>query len=86
MHGNGKMFNNTIRDLVSNVNIDSDPVKDSQNGERVGDNAIDKVSSGMHDQGDRGDLGDHADHADHAGPVSATDGTANGNDQVSVDA
>ncbi|GAB68927.1 hypothetical protein PCYB_143550, partial [Plasmodium cynomolgi strain B] len=95
MHGNGKMFNNVIRDLVSNVNIENDPSKDSQNEGRIGANAIDNSSSSIHDKGDQGDQRDHANHADRADqtdqgdntdPVNADDGTVNKNDEVSVDA
>ncbi|KJP85482.1 hypothetical protein AK88_04878 [Plasmodium fragile] len=55
MHGNGKMFNNVIRDLVSHVNVDNDPSKDSQNEERIRSNAIDNQRSSINDQGDNAD-------------------------------
>ncbi|EUD68953.1 hypothetical protein C922_00644 [Plasmodium inui San Antonio 1] len=78
MHGNGKMFNYPIRDLVSNVNNDIDPSKDSQNEERIGDNSIDNPHSRIQDRHDQRDHANRADHADqtdkddNADPVHAT--------------
>ncbi|ANQ09973.1 U1 small nuclear ribonucleoprotein C [Plasmodium coatneyi] len=74
MHGHGKMGNLVIRDLVSNVNIDNDPSRDSQNEERNGDHPTGNPRSGMHNQGDHPDV------------VNGSGGAANNNDNVTVDA
>ncbi|CAA9990876.1 hypothetical protein, conserved in Apicomplexan species [Plasmodium knowlesi strain H] len=74
MHGNGKMGNMVIRDLVSNVNIENDLVKDNPNEERNGDSAIANQPSTMHHEEDQDD------------PANATGGTANNNDNVSINA